>query len=105
MKVLSSSYMDGDVMDPSDNTESDRQEQGSGVVVSHTEMHHLWAPLTVLSGHLQLLQRRIRRGQIPDNDDLLQRLGHIQKAVRAIETQLNALRDKADSDKKGPDLG
>lgn len=57
-------------------------------------VNNIRTPLTVVSGHVQLLQRRIRRGQPLDKDDLLRSLGHIERAAQAIEAQLRDLSDE-----------
>lgn len=80
-------------MEPRDNTRAKGQEDSESQLSNM--LHDIRTPLSVLHGHVQLLQRRLRQGQALDNDHLLQKLGYIEQAGRAIEAQLRALSDKA----------
>jgi hypothetical protein len=49
---------------------------------------HLRGPMTVIVGRSQLLQQRIRNGQVWDAAACLETLVAIDEAVREMETQL-----------------
>lgn len=89
-------------MEPRDNTRVKGQEDSESQL-SNKMVHDIRTPLSVLHGHVQLLQRRLRQGQALDNDHLLQKLGYIEQAGRAIEAQLRALSDKASRHIASPD--
>ena len=71
---------------------SGRQEQT--VSVSKTRLERLAVPLTVLHANIQLLQRRIRKGNVPDPDSLLRTLDKLEQASRTIAVQLRELTEQ-----------
>lgn len=70
---------------------------------SEALQHHIRTPLPVIYGHVQLLQRRVRRGEVPDQKDLLRTLGYIEQAAHAIEAQLRSPSEKADPPARNAD--
>lgn len=64
---------------------------------SEALQHHIRTPLSVIYGYVQLLQRRLRRGEVLDQADLLRTLGYIDQAARAIEGRLRDPAERAGS--------
>lgn len=89
-------------MKPGDKTGTDGQEQG-GTLLSRETLHDIRTPLSVILGHVQLVQRRLHRGQTLDHAHLLQTLGYIEQAVGAIDAQLKEPGDKASPPARGAD--
>lgn len=81
-------------MEPRDTTGPKGQEQDRGHLSSKLA-HDIRTPLSVIYGHVQLLQRRLRQGQTLENDQLLQKLGYIEQAARSIEAHLRTRYDQA----------
>lgn len=67
-------------------------------------LHDIRTPLAVIYGHVQLLQRCLRRGDALDREEILRTLGHIHQAAKAIEARLSDLdhtgQPKGKSDEK-----
>lgn len=81
-------------MEPRDKTHANGQgwnDYQSSVALEH----HIRTPLAVIYGHVQLLQRRLDKGQVLGNDDLQRSLAYIQQAARSIEAHLSARTDQA----------
>lgn len=51
-------------------------------------LERIAAPMTVMHANIQLLQRRVRRGNAPDPDALLRALAKMEQASRTIIAQL-----------------
>lgn len=81
-------------MEPKDTNQSDGQGD-SDHRSSEALQHHIRTPLSAIYGHVQLLQRRVHRGEVPEQADLLRTLGYIEQAARAIEAQLRTPGEKA----------
>lgn len=64
-------------------------------------LHDLCAPLTVIKGQAQLLQRRVRKGADPDKEVLLARLATIDRMVAHLETVIRSLHDPEREDASG----
>ena len=93
------------MMEPRETNGSNGQGHRSDAEESDRVLQHdLRTPLAVICGHAQLLQRRLRRGDALDRDELLRTLGHVQLAAKAIEARLSDLdhtgQPKGKSDEK-----
>lgn len=81
-------------MEPRDNTGANGPRRNEGHL-SGEVLHDIRTPLSVIYGHVQLLQRRLRQGETLENDQLLQKLNYIEQAARSIEAHLRARNDEA----------
>lgn len=90
-------------MDPENNKRANGQGSQDIVIVTSGELQRLRIPLSVLHGYVQLLQRRLRQGYALDHDELIQTLGVMEEASRAIQTQLDVLSINADLRQGKPD--
>lgn len=62
-----------------------------GTFVSSQSLERIAAPLTVLHANIQLMQRRVRNGDVPDSEGLLRVLARLEKASGALTAELWAL--------------
>lgn len=69
------------------------QPEESGAVVPDERLERIATPLTVLHANIQLLQRRIRNGNMPDPQGLLRVLDKLEQASRTISGELRELHD------------
>ena len=93
------------MMEPREKNGSNGQGHRSDEEEFDQVLHHdLRTPLAVICGHVQLLQRRLRRGDGLDHDELLRTLGHIHQAVKAMESRLSELDHQAGHYKRDPDV-
>lgn len=63
-------------------------------------LERIATPLTVLHANIQLLQRRIRNGQVPDADGLLRVLDKLEQASRTIAGELREFSDAISTDRR-----
>lgn len=63
-----------------------------GVDMSDRRLERMATPLTVLHANIQLLQRRVRNGNVPDPDGLLRVLDKLEQASRTISDEIRELR-------------
>jgi uncharacterized protein (DUF2342 family) len=73
---------------PSENGRGDH----NSVIVAADTLNRMTVALTVVHGHVQLLQRRIHQGATPDHDALLRTLVQMEAATQAMMAELHALR-------------
>jgi signal transduction histidine kinase len=55
--------------------------------------HDLRNPLAAVSGNIQLMRRRMARGEVPTAEQLVERLDMIQRGVSALSRQVDELHD------------
>jgi PAS domain S-box-containing protein len=55
--------------------------------------HDLGNPLTAVSGQVQMIRRRLRRGDVLPTEDLLSRLDTIEASLKGLSTVIDELRD------------
>lgn len=72
-------------------------------IITAQDLERIANPLTIVHGYTALLQRRIRRGQTIDDEELLRILGLIEASSRLITVGLTALVVRARSHNVGPD--
>lgn len=78
-------------MEHRDYNGSNGQKRGHHVDAFEQVAQDIRTPLSVVYGHVQLLQRRLRQGRILDPDEILRSLNHIEGGARAIEKHLRIL--------------
>ena len=88
-------------MEPRD--ESAPGGQDSIDIVTSRDLERIANPLTVVHGYTELLQRRIRRGQTIQDEELLRILGLIEAASRSSRAGLAALVARAHARNLDPD--
>lgn len=74
-------------MQPRDRSRDNGHRRG-GYSPSDAFEHHIRTPLSVIYGHVQLLQRRLDKGHVLSTEDLRRTLGYIDGAARSIEAHL-----------------
>jgi signal transduction histidine kinase len=95
MKRAASFHEDRYIMEPRDNSRRHEDEPSDGGATDRM-LHDLGTPLAVVHGHVQLLQRRLRRGQVLHSDELLRTLSTMEQATRAITARLREHKDTPD---------
>jgi signal transduction histidine kinase len=93
MKRAASFHEDRYIMEPRDNTRRDKQRRDSVDESEREWEHHIRTPLSVIYGRVQLMQRRIHKGEVLDQEDLIRTLSTIEQATRAITARLRAHRN------------
>lgn len=69
--------------------------------ITAQDLERIANPLTVVHGYTELLQRRIRRGQTIDDEELLRILGLIEASSRLITVGLTVLIVRARTHNRG----
>jgi signal transduction histidine kinase len=82
-------WKDDDTVEPRDRTRENPDGQGEHSSREVFE-HYIRTPLTVIYGQVQLMQRRLDKGQVLSPDDLRRTLQYIEGAARSIEAHLSA---------------
>lgn len=67
-------------------------------------LERMATPLTVLHANIQLLQRRIRNGHVPDPDGLLRILARLERASRSLSGELRELGDAISTDRRDHEM-
>lgn len=78
---------------------SGRHNAAAGTPLSAERLERLAVPLTVLHANIQLLQRRIRKGEMPENDALLRVLEKLEQASRTLSGELRTLHDSVSTER------
>lgn len=72
-------------------------------ILTADTMERLVNPLCVVRGYTQLLQRRLRRGEVIGNNEFLRVLDLIDVASRSVTANISALAETDDSGSKDQD--
>lgn len=83
---------------PRNSAHSNTQQANPDIDIPNSKLNDIITPLCVASGYVQLLQRRIRRREALDHDQLLESLAHVERALQSINHQLVALVDQKHCD-------
>jgi hypothetical protein len=72
--------------------------------LTRRDLERIANPMSVILGYTQLMQRRVRRGQVIDEQEMLRVLGLIEQASRRMITGLTEVSEKAvpDEGNSGP---
>lgn len=70
---------------------SGRRPAAQETSITAARLERLAVPLTVLHANIQLLQRRVRKGTMPEPDALLRALDKLEGASRTLAAELREL--------------
>lgn len=73
------------------NPRPSQKAQDEPVYISASRLERMSVPLTVLHANIQLLQRRIRAGNMPEPESLLRVLEKLEQASRTMADELRQL--------------
>lgn len=79
-------------MEPRDEPPTHGELNVDTYLVSAETLDRLAIPLAVIHGYVQLQQRRVHQGKMPNNDELLQTLVQMEDATQAMKAELQTLR-------------
>lgn len=81
------------MVEPREGASSISHQPSPDIEISDTTLNDIITPICIASGYVQLLQRRIRRREALDHDQLLESLAYVERALRSIDQQVEALVD------------